>query len=523
MIETKKGGTQTSHTGTNGTQRKPSVVIIGAGPAGLTAAYELSKAGVPSTVLEADNIVGGIARTANYKGYLFDMGGHRFFTKVSMVEKMWHEVLGKDLLTRPRSSRIFYRKKFFSYPLEPGNALSGLGLIEAARCGFSYMRSRAFPTRPEPDLETWVSNRFGRRLYEIFFRTYTEKVWGMSCKEIRADWAAQRIKDLSLSSAILNALRPKKKNQPKDKVIKTLIGEFLYPRKGPGMMWEATQSILEAAGSRVVMETPVEKIFWEPGRITGVEAGGQRYEADHFVSTMPIRELFESMEPAPPPEVKEAASRLKYRDFLTVALILKDRKAFEDNWIYIHEPDVKVGRIQNFKSWSPEMVPEPQNTCLGLEYFCFEGDGLWNAPDSELIELGKRELLKLGLAEKDDFVDGTVVRVKKAYPVYDEHYQQVLEKVQAFVDQISNLQLVGRNGMHRYNNQDHAMMTALLTVANIKAGTRLYDVWRVNEDAEYIEGDVEAGTSAGASGVRLVPRPVAKPAGGSTPIAPIPD
>ena len=464
------------------------VFIIGAGPAGLTAAYELAKKGVRSTIVEADNIVGGIARTASYKGYLFDMGGHRFFTKVSLVEKMWKDVLGDDMITRPRSSRIFYKKRFFNYPLEPKNALFGLGVFEAVHCGLSYMWARAFPRKPEPDFETWVSNRFGRRLFNIFFKTYTEKVWGIPCNEIRADWAAQRIKDLSLRSLVLDALKPKSKkaNAPKDKVIKTLINEFLYPRRGPGMMWEKTQAIVEQAGSRVHMNTPVEKIEWEPGRVTGVCAGGQRFEAEHFISSMPIRELIHSLEPAAPAELKKAADNLHYRDFLTVALIVKDRNLFPDNWIYIHEPDVKVGRIQNYKSWSPEMVPDPENTCLGLEYFCFEGDGLWTMSDEDLIGLARKELSQLGLAREEDFVDGTVVRVKKAYPVYDETYLEAVTIIRQWLTaNVPNLQLVGRNGMHRYNNQDHSMLTAILAARNIMGSS--FDLWQVNVDAEYHE------------------------------------
>jgi protoporphyrinogen oxidase len=474
--------------GADGSVAPGPVVVIGAGPAGLTAAYELSKSGVRSTVLESDDIVGGIARTAHYKGYLFDMGGHRFFTKVSLVERMWKEVLREDLITRPRSSRIYYKKKFFNYPLEPKNALFGLGIFEAGRCGFSYLWSKAFPQKPENDFETWVSNRFGTRLFNIFFKTYTEKVWGIPCKQIRADWAAQRIKDLSLRSLVLDAFRrkSKKKAESKDKVIKTLINEFLYPRKGPGMMWEKTRDIVENAGSQVLMKTPVEKILREPGRVVAVEAGGRRFEGQHFISTMAIRDLINAMQPAAPPHVHKAANSLNYRDFLTVALIVKDRNLFPDNWIYIHEPEVKVGRIQNYKSWSPEMVPDPANTCLGLEYFCFEGDGLWTMKDEDLIALARKELGQLGLAREEDFFDGTVVRVKKAYPVYDETYHTALAVVTEFLKtETPNLQLVGRNGMHRYNNQDHSMLTAILAARNI-LGAR-YDLWQVNVDAEYHE------------------------------------
>ncbi len=457
---------------------------MGAGPAGLTAAYELAKYNVRSTVLEADNMVGGIARTASYKGYLFDMGGHRFFTKVSLVEQMWKEVLADDFITRPRSSRIYYRRKFFQYPLEPMNALTGLGIVEAMRCGFSYLKAQLFKKKPENDFQTWVSNRFGSRLFNIFFKTYTEKVWGMPCNEIKAEWAAQRIKDLSLFTVVWNAIKPRRK-MDKQKVIKTLIHEFQYPRKGPGMMWEKTRDIVETKGSRVVMEAPVEKIIWKPGGVEAVIAGGRRYEAKHFISSLPIHDLLRMLDPQPPAHILRAAEDFHYRDFLTVALIIKGTNLFHDNWIYVHDPKVKVGRIQNYNNWSPEMTPDPENTCLGLEYFCSEGDQVWTMDDKDLIELGRRELAELGLVKPETVVDGTVVRVKKAYPVYDDSYQRGLALTQEFLEQVPNLQLVGRNGMHRYNNQDHSMLTAVLAARNIM-GAR-YDLWKINVDADYHE------------------------------------
>ncbi len=484
------------------------MVIIGAGPAGLTAAYELSGQGVTSVILEADRVVGGLSRTAEYKGYLFDIGGHRFFTKVSLVEQMWQEVLRGDFISRPRLSRIFYRNQFFMYPLEPKNALFGLGPSEALRCGFSYLKARLAPVHPEDDLETWVSNRFGRRLFEIFFKTYTEKVWGMSCKKIRADWAAQRIKDLSLKSLVLNALKPRRKAVDKQNVIKTLIHEFQYPRRGPGMMWTRTREIVEARGCRVQFDAPVEKIYWEPGRVTAVRAGGKVYRGSHFVSSMPVRELLRSLDPAPPADVLQAADDFHYRDFLTVVLIVKRANLFPDNWIYIHAPEVKVGRVQNYGNWSPEMVPDASTSSLGLEYFCFEGDGLWTMDDRNLIELGKREVAQIGLARADEIVDGTVVRMKKAYPVYDETYQRGLDKVREWLATVPNLQLAGRNGMHRYNNQDHSMLTAMLAARNILAGRIKYDLWRVNVDADYHEegADPSADLAAIETSQPLVPR-----------------
>jgi len=458
-------------------------VVIGAGPAGLTAALELSKAGVPCTVLESGSVPGGLAKTDQYKGYRFDIGGHRFFTKVRVVEELWHELLGRDFLERGRLSRIYYRGKYFKYPLEPLDALRGLGLWNSAACGASYLYARVFPVRPELTFAAWVSNRFGRRLFKIFFESYTEKVWGIPCTQISADWAAQRIKGLDAISLIKNMLLGKPKD--KSKVVKTLIDSFHYPRLGPGMMWEKCVELVEALNSRVCYRSRVDRIQWEPGRVLAVEAGGRKYSGSHFVSTMPIQELIRALDPAPPKEVLAAASDFRYRDFLTVALILRQRDVFPDNWIYIHDPSVRVGRIQNFKNWSPEMVPDPETTCLGMEYFCFEGDELWTRSDADLCALAARELAQLGIATSDKVVDGAVVRERKAYPIYDENHQRGLNVLRDFLPVLENLQLVGRNGMHRYNNQDHSMLTGLLAARNI-LGAR-YDLWKVNVDAEYHE------------------------------------
>jgi protoporphyrinogen oxidase len=473
-----------SHITETATNGRPTVVIIGAGPAGLTAAYELSKSDVPCIVLEADTIVGGLARTVEYKGYRFDIGGHRFFTKVSLVEQMWKEVLGDDFLVRPRLSRIYYNSKFFQYPLEPKNALLGLGVFETARCACSYIAAKLFPEKPEDHFEAWVSNRFGRRLFEIFFKSYTEKVWGVPCRQIGAEWAAQRIRGLSLTSLAWNAIRPKRR-QDKGRVIKTLINEFHYPRLGPGMMWAKAREVVESRNTRVAFNSPVEKIFWQPGGVTAVRAAGKDYAGLHFISSMPIRQLIQCLDPAPPDYLQEAADDFKYRDFLTVALICKGNNLFPDNWIYIHDPRVKVGRVQNFGNWSPEMVPGADTSCLGLEYFCFEGDELWDAPDEELKNLARREISCLGLVRPEAVIDAAVVRMPKAYPVYDETYQRGLAAVRRFLQIVPNLQLVGRNGMHRYNNQDHSMLTAILAARNIRGGN--YDLWQVNVDEEYGE------------------------------------
>jgi protoporphyrinogen oxidase len=482
-------------------------VIIGAGPAGLTAAYLLVKEGLPVTVLEADPVyVGGISRTVRYKGFHFDIGGHRFFSKSKEVEDFWTEILSKDLLDRPRSSRIFYNGKFFSYPLRAFEALSKLGLIESTRCVASYAWARVSPNPSEKSFEDWVSNRFGKRLFSIFFKTYTEKVWGMSCKDISADWAAQRIKGLSLASAIKNALLPAKKPKNRSQVIKTLIDTFRYPRKGPGMMWERCTEEIRRMGGKVLLGERVNGCRYDSESRTWTVSTetGQTFSGEHVISSMPIRALASVIEPKFSDEAARSAASLKYRDFLTVGLILKDRNLFNDNWIYIHDPRVKVGRIQNYKSWSPEMVPDAEHCCYGLEYFCFEGDGTWAMKDADLIELAKQELQQIGLARAEDVVDGCVIRQVKAYPVYDDEYSRHVAAVRAEVDaRFPNLHLVGRNGMHKYNNQDHAMMTAMLAARNIISGDRQYDVWEVNQDAEYHEAGGAGQQST--SGLRIVP------------------
>jgi len=487
----------------------PSVTIIGAGPAGLTAAYLLTKAGANVTVLEADpEYVGGISRTHRYKGFSFDIGGHRFFSKSAEVEALWREILPNDFLNRPRSSRIYYGGKFFSYPLKPIEAFFNLGPLESIRCGLSYLSARLLPHRNPRSFQDWVSNKFGARLFEIFFKTYTEKVWGMSCRDISADWAAQRIKGLSLSAAVLSAFRSRGAG---GSAIKSLIGTFRYPRRGPGMLWEECARKVAVQGGSLIMGATVTGCRLDPDSgnwWTTFETpqGGQRViQSQHVVSSAPIANLIRLLTPAPSAAVSDAAQALRYRDFLTVAVIARDRDVFRDQWIYIHEPGVKVGRIQNFKAWSPEMVPDPALACYGLEYFCFEGDGLWAASDEALVELARVELQKLGLVDPADILDGCVVRQKKAYPVYDAGYIERVRTIRAELEaHYPNLYLVGRNGMHKYNNQDHSMMTAMLSARNILAGQAIYDVWEVNEDAEYHEHDAGGATSA--SGLRAVPR-----------------
>lgn len=483
-----------------------SALIIGAGPAGLTAAFELSKLGIGSTVLEADQQVGGLSRTVNYRGYRFDIGGHRFFSKVPLINELWNEMLGDDLLLRSRLSRIHYRGQFFDYPFKATNALARLGPVEALLVGLSYSRAKLFPDGEETNFEQWVSNRFGRRLYEIFFKTYTEKVWGIPCREISADWAAQRIKNLSLHEAVRNALFGN--SQSKDgEIITTLIDRFHYPRFGPGMMWERCEQLLSAQGNETVRGVKVGEIRHRRGHVecvSGRTSAGERVEfgGDQFISTMPLRRLIQSLTPSPPDEVLQAASYLRYRDYLTVVLIARRESVFPDNWIYIHSPEVKMGRIQNYKNWSPEMVPDPSRTSLGLEYFLWDKDEEWNWSKDRLVELGMRECARIGMLEPDEIEDGTVVRMKKAYPVYDQKYHASLATLRGYLETFDNLQTIGRNGLHRYNNQDHSMLTGVYAARNI-VGEK-HDVWSVNTEMEYHE-ETRAGDSS-ARCDRLVPK-----------------
>jgi protoporphyrinogen oxidase len=489
-------------------------LIIGAGPAGLTTAYELTKAGHSIAIVERDPVyVGGISRTVNYKGYRFDIGGHRFFSKSAEIEAWWTEIMGDEMLQRPRSSRIYYNGKLFDYPLRAGDALSKLGPIEALRCVISYAWAQARPHRNVVSFEQWVVNNFGRRLFEIFFKTYTEKVWGMDCSEISADWAAQRIKGLNLYQAIIASFGVGKKPGGGDALIKTLINSFRYPRLGPGQMWERARDRIVERGGHMMMGSTISAISQHAATgkwiaiVTDAYGRETKVTADHVVSTAAINELVRMLGADKDRAVAAASAGLRYRDFLIIGLIMRGKESFDDNWIYIHDPSVKVGRIQNFKSWSPDMVPDQSTACYGMEYFCNAGDDTWAMSDADLIARAKVEIGKLGLARPEDIIDGSVVRQPKAYPVYDDAYRINLDTISEGLEaQFTNLHLAGRNGMHKYNNQDHAMMTGLLTARNIIAGTRAFDVWSVNEDAAYHEGG-----AAGSDQIeeRLVPRRVA--------------
>jgi protoporphyrinogen oxidase len=467
----------------------PRVVIIGAGPAGLTAAYVLAtRYGIPSTILESDSVVGGISRTVERDGWRFDIGGHRFFTKVREVEALWKEILPpSEFLVRPRMSRIYYNGKFYDYPLKASNALKNLGIVEAVRCVLSYVWARINPPKDQTTLEGWIAARFGWRLYEHFFKTYNEKLWGVPTNRMPADFAAQRIKNLSLFNAVVNALLPKR-NQ---KDITSLIEEFNYPKLGPGMMWERCRDLVIEKGCSIVMKSRVVAVKHTDGRAHTVVAQGPNgerteYPCDHVISSMPISQLLVGMDPAADSGVVAAARDLRYRDFLTVALVVPLEYSFPDNWIYVHAKDVQVGRIQNFGSWSPYLVKEGR-TCLGLEYFVFEGDETWNKPDAELIAQATRELGHLGLVDTSKVEMGYVVRMPKAYPFYDEHYRANVARIVEWLNaNAANVHPIGRNGMHRYNNQDHSMFTAMLTAENIATGST-HDVWTVNVEEEYHE------------------------------------
>lgn len=497
------------------------VAIIGAGPAGLTAAYLLTKAGYSVTVIEKDpHQVGGISRTVEHNGFRFDIGGHRFFSKSKEVVDLWNEILPHDFIDRPRMSRIYYQGRFYSYPLRAFEALRNLGLIRSALCMLSYGQAKLFPIKQVKSFEDWVINQFGRKLYSIFFKTYTEKVWGMPCDEMSADWAAQRIKGLSLGAAVLDGLKRSLglNKKPNDGMAtKTLLEHFRYPRLGPGMMWDAARDAVIAGGNRVLMGHALKQLTMDQvtgrWRVAATNRAGDTVtiSAAHVISSAPMRELASRIHPVP--ATLGNALALNYRDFLTVALMIRSEDLFPDNWIYIHDPRVKVGRVQNFRSWSPEMVPDPEIACVGLEYFCFEGDGLWSSSDADLIALATREMELMGLVSADQVVGGAVVRQEKAYPVYDETYaDHVTAMREELAEAYPTLHLVGRNGMHRYNNQDHAMMTAMLTVRNIEAGARIYDIWAVNEDAEYHEagneGALTAGERAALESERAVPAPI---------------
>ena len=457
--------------------------VLGAGPAGLTAAYVLGQRQERGVVLEADLQVGGISKTVEVGGYRFDLGGHRFFTKLAPVQKMWEDVLGDELLTRPRLSRIYFDGKYFDYPLTAKDVVGRLGLWESTRCALSYARAQATRRGEAETFEEWVTDRFGKRLYNAFFRTYTEKVWGIPGSEIRSLWAAQRIKNFSLFQAMLTILGLKRND------VTTLIEQFKYPRLGPGQMWDAVADQVSAAGIPVRLQNRVTSIRHRDGLVHSVvvdDNGAERWlSVDGVVTTLALSDLVASLNPAPPDQVVEAAAKLRYRDFCIVALMTSEEAPFPDNWIYLHDPETRAGRVQNYGAWSDGLV-RPGTTCLGVEYFCFEGDEIWEMPDDEAIDLATRELARIGLIDPKKVFDGAKVRVPKAYPMYDAEYEKNLAIVRGHLAGFANLRTCGRNGLHRYNNQDHSMWTAVLATINLLDGTD-YDVWSVNTEAAYHE------------------------------------
>jgi protoporphyrinogen oxidase len=469
-----------SNASSNGS--RPPHLVIGGGPAGLTAAYYLAKRGEPVIVLEADKQLGGLAKTVEVDGYRFDLGGHRFFTKATEVDAMWHEVLDEEFLERPRMSRIYWNKKFLDYPLKGPDVIKKLGPVELTRAGLSYLKAAIFNKKGNEDtFDEWVINRFGKRLFDLFFKSYTEKVWGVPTSEIRAEWAAQRIKGLSFFEAVKAAFFGNRGNK-----IKSLIDKFNYPRYGAGQLWEAMAREIENRGGEVRLNATAEKFVIEDGRVKEVIVNGEPIVAGEVISSLPLRASVGISQPSPGPTVEAAAKGLRYRDFLTVALVIDGEDLFPDNWIYIHDPSVRVGRIQNYRSWSPWMVPDESKACVGLEYFCFEGDDLWTMSDDDLVKLATRELAELGLARPEQVERGYAVRVPKAYPMYDAEYAERVTTIRGWLDTVENLHQIGRNGLHRYNNSDHSSLTAIRTVENICDGTN-HDIWAVNAESAYHE------------------------------------
>lgn len=460
------------------------IAIIGAGPAGLSAAHELVRRDLTPVVFEKTGKIGGLARTESYKGFYFDVGGHRFFTKNQSIHRLWEGVLGEDFLKVPRMSRICYRGRFFNYPLEPVNALANLGLYDSCKIAWSYVKAQLKPFPKEDTFEQWVVNRFGRNLFETFFKTYTEKVWGIPTNEIQADWAVQRIKGLSVLSAVSNALLGNQNS-------KSLISTFYYPVNGPGMMWQRMAEVVEAGGASIDLNSEIIAVKHHDNIINSIVSMGNSGLTEtpikHLISSMPITDLVGFFDPKPPDAVLLAANQLSYRGFLTVGLIVNRPQLFRDQWMYIHDPDVKVGRIQNFKNWSQAMVPDPAVTSLGMEYFCNEGDAIWQMSDRALMEMGAAELAKLGLGNGEDILDGFVIREPKAYPIYSFGYDKHVKVIQDFLAVFKNLQTIGRNGMYRYNNMDHSMLTGILSVENLFG--RTHDLWQVNEERQYLEHD----------------------------------
>lgn len=455
-------------------------VILGAGPAGLTAAYELSHNGIDCHVFERENQAGGLCRTLAYDGYLFDIGGHRFLSRSVEVNALWQSILGDQFLTRQRKSRIFYRGSFFDYPLKPFEALRKMGIPNTFKSLISYVGAQINPPRDVRSFEDWMIRRFGKHLYKIFFKTYTEKVWGVSCSELSSDWADQRIQQLSLRKAVLQAFTPRANQK-----IKSLTEAFGYPVKGPGQFYEMLKEACETRGSTFSFNANVTRVKTSGNRIdcvylTDQNGNEQEHRADHYLSSIPITSFVRYMRPHIPSNIESAVKSLKYRSFISVNLIYDVENLFDDNWIYIHSPEVLAGRIQNYKNWSPAMVPDSSTTSLGVEYFVSQGDSVWNMSERDMIQLAVDELEKLGIIDRRKYIKGFCVKVSHAYPIYLPGYKEAVQQIHGYLSNFENLQMMGRAGLFRYNNSDHAILTGLSAARNIMGEE--HDLWSIDPD-----------------------------------------
>ncbi len=466
---------------------KDRILIAGAGLAGIGCAYALSKAGKPSLVIEKDAVPGGLSKTINFHGFLFDIGGHRFISKSEEVNGLWQGFMGDDLLRVKRSSRIYYRGKYFQYPLSFINTLWNLGMLESFFCFLSYIKSKLFKLTDEDTFENWVINRFGERLYKIFFKAYTEKVWAISCQNISSDWAKQRMRGLSFRAAAREVFWGAKNNGPK-----SLAKEFLYPKTGPGEFIRRLKDSVAAMGGEFVFNKTLTSINHEGGKVLSIKIndtlnnGIEELPVDYLFSSIPLPLFIESLNPAPPQEILDCARNLRFRSFLVVNIILDKKNIFPDQWIYVHSAEVKIGRVQNYKNWSSGMMADQTKTSLGIEYFCSEKDMLWKLDDEGLVSFAVKELGKLGIDVENYLVDGFVVRYPNAYPIYSLDYKLHLEKIRKYLDGFVNFQTMGRGGLFRYDNSDHALLTGF-NAANNYLGLDTQDIWEIDCDKDYLE------------------------------------
>ncbi|MBC7541305.1 MAG: NAD(P)/FAD-dependent oxidoreductase [Candidatus Sericytochromatia bacterium] len=471
------------------------VIVLGAGPAGMSCAYELDKLGHAVTVFDKDKQVGGLAKTIQHGPFRLDLGPHRFYALDPVVNRIWQEILGPDLRVVPRLTRIYYNRRFFFYPLRPFNALMNLGVWASLVAVGSYLYSKVAPFPREDTFEEWVSNRFGRQLYRRFFQSYTEKVWGIPCGEIAAEWASQRIQGLSLWKAVINACGG-------GTGLKTLVDAFTYPRLGTGMAYERIRDRLTKTGQTVALNHEVVTLYHAGNRITGIDVRApdgtvSRQEADAYVASIPLTLLVQRLDPPAPPAVIAASQALRFRNTILVYIVVDRPDLFPDNWLYIHAPDVAMGRVTNFRNWSPDLYGDSAQTVLCVEYWCFAEDAIWQAPEAEMVGLATRELAQTGLCRPEDIVDGFIVRLPRTYPVYQVGYREHLDVLIAYLRGFANLQEIGRYGTYKYNNQDHSILMGYLAARNL-AGEG-HDLWEVNTDTVYYEsGDAPSPGTANA-------------------------